>query len=231
MTHSYDERATGWAQRVVAGESVSAVARSESVSRETVRRRIAVLGVTPRAARTALRGRMIDAAAPLIVAERERWVPARFSERPFSREEFERRLELSDPALLLRWRAAQSLPVSYSGAASPDGRTCLVCGERLPWSEFYANASSPTGHASSCKECAAAEVRRYQELRDTPVPTVTSKRCSRCGVVKPASEFWRRRSASSGLQSWCKGCQREEVRGAEVEADEGQGSVEGAVEA
>ena len=32
------------------------------------------------------------------------------------------------------------------------------------------------------------------------------KRCGRCDVVKPQSEFHRKRAAPDGLQSWCKIC-------------------------
>ena len=37
-------------------------------------------------------------------------------------------------------------------------------------------------------------------------PTVTEKRCSRCGEVKPADQFSRKRSVLSGLASECRVC-------------------------
>ncbi|MFA7120644.1 MAG: hypothetical protein WC277_04145 [Bacilli bacterium] len=38
-----------------------------------------------------------------------------------------------------------------------------------------------------------------------------SKRCTRCGVEKPVSEFHQDRSISSGYKSHCKSCAREYV--------------------
>lgn len=44
-------------------------------------------------------------------------------------------------------------------------------------------------------------------------PTETkTKRCTRCGAVKPVSEFYRNRYTREGLASWCKTCQRAAVR-------------------
>lgn len=36
-----------------------------------------------------------------------------------------------------------------------------------------------------------------------------SKVCPRCGANKPHAAFWRDRSRSDGLQSYCKPCLRE----------------------
>ena len=38
---------------------------------------------------------------------------------------------------------------------------------------------------------------------------MAEKRCSKCGEVKPVSEFGKNRSAKEGLQSWCKVCHNE----------------------
>lgn len=37
-------------------------------------------------------------------------------------------------------------------------------------------------------------------------PLDDTKRCSRCGLVKPRAEFHRKRSAKDGLQSRCRSC-------------------------
>ena len=39
------------------------------------------------------------------------------------------------------------------------------------------------------------------------VVTVQEKKCGKCGVVKPASNFWKMRSSKDGLQPQCKNCQ------------------------
>lgn len=36
-----------------------------------------------------------------------------------------------------------------------------------------------------------------------------TKRCSKCGKVKPVNEFWKSRSSKDGLQSGCKKCCKE----------------------
>jgi len=37
-------------------------------------------------------------------------------------------------------------------------------------------------------------------------PTVVEKPCSKCHVLKPAAEFFRREQSHDGLQSWCRAC-------------------------
>ena len=49
-------------------------------------------------------------------------------------------------------------------------------------------------------------------------PTVVEKPCSKCHVLKPAAEFFRREQSHDGLQSWCRACknaarQAQEPRG------------------
>jgi hypothetical protein len=39
------------------------------------------------------------------------------------------------------------------------------------------------------------------------VVTVKEKKCGKCHVVKPASDFWKMRSSKDGLQPQCKPCQ------------------------
>jgi len=41
-----------------------------------------------------------------------------------------------------------------------------------------------------------------------PAPSreITEKRCSRCGRVKPAKEFWRSKHHAGGLYCYCKSC-------------------------
>lgn len=47
---------------------------------------------------------------------------------------------------------------------------------------------------------------------NTTTPTVAdnqpiaTKRCSKCGEVKPITEFHKRTLSHDGLQSWCKRC-------------------------
>lgn len=44
------------------------------------------------------------------------------------------------------------------------------------------------------------------------VATVASKSCTKCGEMKPFSEFWKRSDGRYGLQQRCKTCIRKQVR-------------------
>lgn len=37
---------------------------------------------------------------------------------------------------------------------------------------------------------------------------ITTKRCAKCGEVKPVSEFYKSKESKDGLQSYCKECHR-----------------------
>lgn len=41
---------------------------------------------------------------------------------------------------------------------------------------------------------------------------IKTKRCPKCGRELPASEFYARKHAPDGLQTWCKKCQKERGR-------------------
>lgn len=41
--------------------------------------------------------------------------------------------------------------------------------------------------------------------------TVTEQRCSRCHELKPASDYYRHASRSTGLQAYCKPCARAQL--------------------
>lgn len=91
-------------------------------------------------------------------------------------------------------------------------RTCTVCSRSLPEAAFYRNARGKDGRQSACKDCHRERVREYrarvrQRNRQNP-PTIGSKRCGRCGVVRPAAEFHRNRSTPDGLHWVCADCSR-----------------------
>lgn len=35
---------------------------------------------------------------------------------------------------------------------------------------------------------------------------VEKKRCTKCGILKPISDFWNNKQSKDGKMSWCKGC-------------------------
>lgn len=196
------------AQRIANGETLQSVATDLGVSRERVRQIARDADVHPRQLNTASRDALIASQALKIVEEREWWVPSRFPERGFTKKQFDAWLVENQPELHDRWIRAQELPLSTGGAANPNGRLCLMCGKRKPWEQFYNDKNGINGHAQKCITCARAEVEHYRKLRSVPVPTVKEKRCSGCGVVKEAALFSRLTTATSGLQSQCKECQR-----------------------
>ncbi len=132
--------------------------------------------------------------------------------------------------------AAQSLGISYGSAtwymrqrhpgwskrrADENNRarllgvgvhTCSHCGQMKPWSEFsyrYDRGGRYT-RAFVCRPCSNRGMKEWakRNRQRTPVPTVTERRCPRCKQTKPAAEFHRRQSASDGLQTYCKTCNR-----------------------
>ena len=59
-----------------------------------------------------------------------------------------------------------------------------------------------------CKHCATAEEKRRREARQPPVtdPSHIHKRCTRCGIEKPANAFCRNKRSFDGLYSQCRAC-------------------------
>lgn len=41
---------------------------------------------------------------------------------------------------------------------------------------------------------------------------IVTKKCSKCGIVKPFSEFYRHKSYKLGISSWCRTCYRDGLR-------------------
>ncbi len=93
--------------------------------------------------------------------------------------------------------------------------TCPSCGVTKSWAEFsfrYDHGSYDRGYR--CRACAAEQTKAWNRRNKnrTPEPTVTEKRCPRCGMSKPAGDFSRSRRTFDGLQTYCKLCQREQYR-------------------
>lgn len=114
-------------------------------------------------------------------------------------------------------------------------KQCSCCGRILPVTSFYRAVNSRDGYQRRCVDCVSTKFRYgkrgavQQTLDLTPdVPTVNvnintvagtveahpsvtgaMKRCSRCGRLLPASQFWRDKSHSDGLASQCVECQYE----------------------
>jgi hypothetical protein len=101
-----------------------------------------------------------------------------------------------------------------SAAVDSQKKTCRLCGETKPTSEYYVNTSGNL--RSECKSCKRkASLRRHEigpVLREPRKQTGLFKLCRTCGVDKDTSEFAVDRARSDGLHSQCRTCKRESWR-------------------
>jgi hypothetical protein len=84
------------------------------------------------------------------------------------------------------------------------GKYCANCRLFLGWNDFHKDKKSPDGRCSRCKSC----VKTYQQqLRSNPPQKdLDSKRCPRCGITKPRSDF-ALRANKKWLRSRCRQCE------------------------
>ena len=195
--------------RVMRGDKLSTIGDDYGVSRERIRQIAADGGVTARSVRRAALNERIQDAALQIIEDRESWIPARFSKRDFTRKQFEVFLIDHNSSLYDRWYYAELLPSSSTGVANPNGRKCVTCHLRKPWSEFYSSKHGINDKSQRCIPCTKTMADHFRRLRDVQEPTVDEKRCTHCSKVKDADKFSRSTTSVSGLQSWCKDCQRD----------------------
>jgi len=86
-------------------------------------------------------------------------------------------------------------------------KRCTKCGEEKPLEDFYVCRREKSGYSSRCKTCESVRKKcMYAKRKANPPLPVISKKCSRCGKEKPASEFYTSMSTVSGLSSHCKIC-------------------------
>ncbi len=146
--------------RVMQGDvNYADLGRKHGVSREYIRQLAYQAGVTGREQRAERREDRLSEEAEMLVEDREQYVPPRWGERVYTREQFEEYLAENDPDLLHRWNDAQTLPLSTSGHATPDHQRCTDCKVWKPWDEFYDDASRIYGRSSRCAECAREQAR------------------------------------------------------------------------
>lgn len=100
---------------------------------------------------------------------------------------------------------------------SENTRSCRVCGQRKPESEFYWHDRAQAKRKTECKKCTCARVaKRAEALR--PVadvsPVVLSgevRRCIHCQKSQPVEHFYMRK-ATGRRGSVCDSCRREQQR-------------------
>jgi hypothetical protein len=94
----------------------------------------------------------------------------------------------------------------------PVVKQCARCQQFAPVNEFGRDTKSRDGFGYHCRTCRRLlERQRYAHtsaMRQNNPSAVAEWRCSRCSVVKPSSEFYRRTASRIGIQSFCKVCAR-----------------------
>ena len=116
---------------------------------------------------------------------------------------------------------AHSKDKKAPGKASEGHKICNICHKELPLSAFGVNKASKDGLMPCCKECKAMAQKEYRERMKTATerqkPTgrpkkvtedLETKHCPKCGRDLPRSAFHPKLEAKSGLQSYCKECNR-----------------------
>lgn len=98
--------------------------------------------------------------------------------------------------------------IAYFRMSNPE-KTCSRCGLRKPIADFGRRSNSVDGLYPQCRSCVSEKNKSVYKARPARTPIVIDeKECSNCGMVKSAAMFYRLRSASDGLQSWCMSCCR-----------------------
>jgi len=106
--------------------------------------------------------------------------------------------------------------------SSPETKTCCVCKEEKPLSEFSPNGlrKGVQQYRSSCRLCySRAALKNYHrrmrgEGPGGPLPSPIidgKKRCSHCGEMKLEREF-NRNPKNKLLYAWCRACTHEGLR-------------------
>ena len=94
------------------------------------------------------------------------------------------------------------------GGPPPETKCCSRCKKVKNRSEFYSDPSRKTLLHCYCKKC-ACELNRQRMRKANYSVSVNQKRCFRCGVTKPASDFHKNKAVCTGLRTYCKKCETE----------------------
>ncbi|KAK9866223.1 hypothetical protein WJX84_005326 [Apatococcus fuscideae] len=93
-------------------------------------------------------------------------------------------------------------------------KLCRRCNQQKPVTDFYHSRANADGYDGRCKACDAVQcaMRRKRKPR-VESPTVEEKACRRCGLMKPANNFYRNKTNADGLYNNCKSCFAEDAVG------------------
>jgi len=91
-----------------------------------------------------------------------------------------------------------------------ESKRCSKCGQFKPAADFYSSRRNSDGYSCHCRLCVQKQkqsyCRRLAVRRKSEIPRIETKRCPRCGEVKPVSEFYKAVGKVAGYATHCKGC-------------------------
>jgi len=91
-------------------------------------------------------------------------------------------------------------------------KQCSKCGGTKPVTEFYPALRNRAGYSSWCKLCfhkyGQAYHRRLAAREKSQVPHIETKKCCKCGEVKPVAEFYKAAGKVDGYATVCRDCAR-----------------------
>lgn len=87
-------------------------------------------------------------------------------------------------------------------------KQCVACGEVKQVAEFPNKTGASDGLQIRCRPCHKAFVANWRRTK-ADRERATEKRCPRCEVTKPGSDFSRSRKSSDGCAVYCKPCMAE----------------------
>jgi hypothetical protein len=88
-------------------------------------------------------------------------------------------------------------------------KTCSVCHQDKPISDFYVMRQAKDGYRPNCKSCfKTVKPRALARIREVPKPDDESslKTCSKCRETKPRTAYFRHNGTWDGLRPDCKAC-------------------------
>lgn len=102
------------------------------------------------------------------------------------------------------------IPIVQEATAT---KICRKCQLDKPAAEFPCQRRSIDGMDGHCKACHRKAAAALVEARGpVPHPTVSHKKCTACGMQKPAEEFQHDRCKPDGLRGCCKPCETKKGR-------------------
>jgi len=111
-------------------------------------------------------------------------------------------------------------------------KICSCCGKIKSVDEFHSNTNEKDGLQLKCKDCAKLyrqkrkktnRIRRkIEDIEYLP----KEKKCSKCEIIKPQSEFYLKQSSIDGLGDWCSECDKESSRKTNLESKYGINQVQ-----